>query len=259
MTKQQKDIITALKTNAFNISDAIKKNSCSLDDYYGFLKDPDFAAGVAEAKQYANDFGRTQFMKLMQKGDKAAIIEWQRIKSKEDDAYDAKRIKKEFMRVCIELAETKGRCLKEYCGVFNASSKAAEKQYSAVVAEYNLTTPYERAKMAQEIHKESSSALFDAGNLSEVEMYSRMLSRALHDAEASEYPSERSKARADVISINQRLDEIQERERREAEQDETSLIDTLDAQLSGVHPSSIEELRDHYRNDLLGIEAATDA
>ena len=253
MTKQQKDIITALKTNAFNISDAIKKNSCSLDDYYGFLKDPDFAAGVAEAKQYANDFGRTQFMKLMQKGDKAAIIEWQRIKSKEDDAYDAKRIKKEFMRVCVDLAETKGRCLKEYCGVFNASSKAAEKQYSAVVAEYNLVTPYERAKLAQKSHSESMSSLFDEGNLTEVEMYSRMLSKALHDSEASEYPSERSRARADVISINQRLDEIHERKRREAEQDETSLIDALDAQLSGVNPSDIEELRDKYRKDTLGI------
>jgi hypothetical protein len=255
MTELQIQIIDLLKSNNCNVSESIE-GICSLDDYFSFLKDSDFAAGVAEAKQKRDDVVLSALMELVAAGDKTAITDYQRMKRQDGDANDAKRIRKEFMRLAVELAETKGRCLKEYCGVFNASNKASEKAYADVVAEYNLTTPYERAKMAQEIHKESSSALFDAGNLSEVEMYSRMLSRALHDAEASEYPSERSKARADVISINQRLDEIQERERREAEQDETSLIDTLDAQLSGVHPSSIEELRDHYRNDLLGIEAA---
>ena len=257
MTKTQIEIIERLKDNDCNISDGIE-GLCRLDDYHDFLKDTDFAAGVAEAKQKRHDKVLAALMLLVDAGDKTAITDYQRMERQAGDATDARQIKKEFMRVCVELADSKGRCLKEYCEVFNASAKAADKQYDCVVAEFNLTTPYERSKQAQKIHKASMSSMFDAGKLSEIEMYSRMLSKALHDTEASEYPSERSKARADVISINQRLDEINERERREAEQDETNLIDSLDAQLSGVHPSEIEELRDHYRKEVLGIEVTAD-
>lgn len=252
MNKTQTKIIESLKENDCNISDAIR-GLCSLDDYFVYLKDPDFAAGETEAKQIRHDKVLTALMKLVKEGDKTAITDYQRMQRQAGEANDAKRIRKEFMRLCVELAETKGRCLKEYCAVFNASNKQSEKCYTDVVAEYNLTTPYERSKEKQKNHSESMSAQFDAGKLSEVEMYSRMLSRALHDSEASEYPSERSKARADVISINQRLDEIQERERRAEEQDETSLIDALDAQLSGVHPSEIENLRQKYKEESKGI------
>jgi hypothetical protein len=165
MTELQIQIIDLLKSNNCNVSESIE-GICSLDDYFSFLKDSDFAAGVAEAKQKRDDVVLSALMELVAAGDKTAITDYQRMKRQDGDANDAKRIRKEFMRLAVELAETKGRCLKEYCGVFNASNKASEKAYADVVAEYNLTTPYERAKMAQEIHKESSSALFDAGNLS---------------------------------------------------------------------------------------------
>ena len=82
----------------------------------------------------------------------------------------------------------------------------------------------------------------------EVEMYSHMLERALFDSENSEYPSERSKARADVININQRLDEINERKRREAESDNSNKYDALDATLAGVSPSTIKELKESLIN-----------
>ena len=87
------------------------------------------------------------------------------------------------------------------------------------------------------------STLFDQDKLNELEMYKRLLSKALYDTEASEYPSERSKARADVISINQRLDEINEKRRREAESDDANIFDKLDAVLAGSTPNDIEGFR----------------
>ncbi|HIA67105.1 TPA: hypothetical protein EYN98_13805 [Candidatus Poribacteria bacterium] len=46
-----------------------------------------------------------------------------------------------------------------------------------------------------------------------------------------------------VIDINRRLDEIQERLRREAEEDEDNLFDKLDASLAGTTPKEIKKLR----------------
>ena len=236
------EIVETLKENNCNVSDAIL-GKCSYAEYLEFHKDPDFRAGFVEAEKIRDDFVLAKTMELVAMGDRTAIADYQKLLKQNTDANDAKRIKKEFMRACVELADTKARCLKEYCQVFNASKNQAEKQYDAVVAEYNLITPYERSKQKQKKHEESASALFDKGELSEVEMYRRLLSKALYDEEFSEYPSERSKARADVISLNQRLDEIYERERKEAEQDDTSLIDNFDSLASGMRPDEIEELK----------------
>ena len=207
MEKLQTEILDCLRKNNCNVSSAIL-GKCSYAEYIDFFRDPDFKAGYVEAEKIRDDFVLDKCMGLVESGDRQAISDYQKMMKQSDDANDAKRIKKEFMRVCIDLAETKTRCLKEYCQVFNASKNQAEKQYDSVVAEYNLVTPYERAKQKQKIHKNSMSTLFDQGKLTEVQMYSRMLSKALYDSESSEYPSERSKARADFISINQRLDEI---------------------------------------------------
>jgi len=253
MKKIQKEILALLRENNCNVSDAIL-GKCSYAEYLSFHKDPDFKAGFVEAEKIRDDFVLEKCMQLIAEGDRTAITDYQKMIKQSDDANDAKRIKKEFMRVCIDLAETKSRCLKEYCQVFNASKNQSEKQYDAVVAEYNLVTPYERAKRKQKIHESSMSTLFDQGKLSEVDMYRRLLSKALYDSEQSEYPSERSKARADVISINQRLDDIKERERREAESDQSNLIDKLDAQLAGVSPDDIVALRDFYINTAKAIE-----
>lgn len=241
MTKIQKEIIEDLKSNQCNISLAIK-DRCTLEDYVEFLKEADFRAGIEEAEQIERDYVKSQLMKLVDDGDRLSILELSKLQRHSDSVNDAKRIRKEFMRLSIELAETKSRCLKEYCAVFNASNKQSEKQYEAVVSEYNLTTPYERSKQKQKLHDGSMSTLFDKGELSEVDMYKRLLSKALYDSESSEYPSERSKARADVISINQRLDEIEEKKRREAETDKTKLPKLLKAFVMQTSNQGIDKL-----------------
>ena len=111
MNKLQESLIASLKANACNISDAIKKNNCSLEDFYSYLTVPDFKAGFDEAKQLADDFARTQFMKLIQKGEKTAIIEYQKMLRQSDDANEYKRIRRDVMAEFIKSMETKASIL----------------------------------------------------------------------------------------------------------------------------------------------------
>ena len=244
MDELKLELLENLKTNHCNISDALEYlDGVTMHDFYEFMKDEDFQNEYNIAIQIRDDKAAEVFMDLILSGDRAAVIEYQKLKRQSDDADDARRIRKEVMRVLVQLAETKSLCLKEYCTIFNASSKMAEKQYSGVVAEYNLETAYERSKKSKKEQDSMMSTLFDKAKLSEIDMYSRMLSKSLYDSEMSEYPSERSKARADVISINQRLDEINERQRREAESDDVNIIDGFDSLASGSKPEEIQALR----------------
>lgn len=240
MTKKQTELLEKLRANHCNISDALEyTDGVSLTDFYGFLKNEDFKEAYDEAVQIRDDFADEAFMDLIGEGDKSATIEYQKMKRQSDDANDARQIRKEVMRVLVELADTKGRCLSEYCDIFKASSKMAEKQYSAVVAEFQLKTPYERAKERKKKKESLMATRFENGDLSEVQMFQGMLIGALFDAESSEYPSERKGARQDIVSITTCLGEINERERRAAESDETALVDKLDCSISGASPEDV--------------------
>jgi hypothetical protein len=173
-----------------------------------------------------------------------------------EDINEIKSTKREVMRVLINSQDTKSACLKEYCQIFKGTKSAAEDQYKNVVAELGLQTPHQRMKDKSRQAENQLSVLFDQGKLSEVEMYTRMLSKSLYDSENSEYPSERSRARADVISINQRLDEIQERNRREEESDDTPLVDKLDGVLAGVAPDEVAALKHSFIVGPMAIEEA---
>lgn len=254
MKKIQVEILASLCENNCNVSGAIL-GVCSYAEYIDFFKDPDFKSGVIEAEKIRDDFVLGKCMELVEQGDRQAISDYQKMMKQSDDANDAKRIRKEFMRLSIELADSKSRCLKEYCQVFNASKNQAEKQYDSVVAEYNLTTPYERSKQKKEKHSNSMSVKFEQGDLNPLEMYQGLMEIALYDAENSEYPSERKGAMDKVIDIHKRVDEIKEQKRREDESDDTHLIDKTDAQLAGCAPEEIEKLREGYREDSKRIEA----
>ena len=248
MKKVQIQILTSLCENNCNVSGAIL-GVCSYAEYIDFFKDPDFQSGVIEAEKIRDDFVLGKCMELVEQGDRQAISDYQKMMKQSDDANDAKRIRKEFMRLSIELADSKSRCLKEYCQVFNASKNQAEKQYDSVVAEYNLETPYERSKKKKEKHSNSMSVKFEQGDLDDLQMYKGMMEIALYDAENSEYPSERKGAMDKVIDIDKRVEDIKDKQRREAESDDTDLIDKLDSQLAGVHPTEIQKLREDYREE----------
>lgn len=257
MTNKQTELIEILRTNHCNISNALElSEGISLNDFYDFLRDEDFKEAYDEALQVRHDTAHSAFMDLIIAGDRSATIEYQKMQKQSSDADDIRQIKKELMRILVSMAETKGLCLREYCQVFKASNKMAEKQYTAVISELNLTTPYERMKERKEINADSLATLLKKGKISEIEMYKRMLFQAAADSEESEYPSERKGARQDIISITQRLDEIQEKHRREEESDEEGLIDGFDVLASGMSPQAIEDYKAKLISELLVIEDA---
>jgi hypothetical protein len=256
MNNLQKSLIASLKTNACNISDAIKKNNCSLEEFYSFMKVEDFKSGFDEAKQLADDFARTQFMKLIQKGDRQAVIEYQKMLRQTDDANEYKKIRKTVMSILIRYSETKTAVLREFCSCFSCSKNTAEDYFKAVLVEYSLKTPAQRKKDEVANSNTRMAQRFKDGKLSEIDMYKSMMLIALNDSENSEYPSERKGAMDKVIDIQRRLDEIQERKRRDNEQDDVKLTDGFDSLASGMKPEEIAEYRDTLTREMMAIENA---
>jgi hypothetical protein len=229
-----------------------------LKQFHEWMKDDSFREGYDTSIQIRNDEALSSMMKLVRDGDRSAVIEYQKMQRQREDINEIKYTKREVMRVLVNSQDTKSACLKEYCQIFKGTKSAAEDQYKNVVAELGLQTPHERMKDKSKQAENQLSTLFDQGKLSEVEMYTRMLSKSLYDSENSEYPSERSRARADVISINQRLDEIQERNRREEESDDTPLVDKLDGVLAGVDPVEVAALKHSFIVGPMAIEEVED-
>ena len=95
------------------------------------------------------------------------------------------------------------------------------------------------------------------GDLTEIEMYRSLLQIALHDSENSEYPSERKGAMDKVIDISRRLEEVNERNRREGESDETSLIPKCDALFFGTSVAGCERIMHELNSE--NIKAIEDA
>ncbi len=243
LTKKQKEFGESLLNSLGNITQACDESGCTLKDFNEWIKIDEFREIYDTAIQICDDQAHVSFMNLIDAGDRAATIEYQKLKRQREDIKESDRVKREIMRILVETQETKTACLKEYCQVFKCTKNSADDQYDNVIAEFNLKSPNERLKEKKKLQGNSLSEKFKKGKLSEIEMYSSMLEKALYDSENADYPSERSKARADVISINQRLDEINERKIREAEQDEGNIFDNLDAVLAGVSPSEIKALR----------------
>jgi len=259
MNDLQSNFIQSLIDSDCNVSQACQENGVELKQFHEWMKEDSFREGYDTAIQVRDDEALSSMMRLVREGDRSAVIEYQKMQRQREDVNEVKSTKREVMRVLIESQETKSACLKEYCQIFKGTKSAAEDQFANVVAELGLQTPHQRMKEKTKNKERQLSTLFDQGNLSEVEMYSRMLSKALYDSENAEYPSERSKARADVISINQRLDEINERNRREQESDDTPLVDKLDAVLAGVNPSEVSELKQSFVAGPMAIEEVANA
>ena len=254
MNDTQKAFIESLILTSCNITDACNDNGVTLQQFHEWMKIDEFREGYDTAIQVRDDSALVAFMGLVKGGDRAAVVEYQKMQRQREDLNEIKSTKREVMRVLIESQETKASCLKEYCQIFKGTKSAAEDQFANVVAEFGLKTPHERMKDKSKDQEKQLSTLFDKGELSEVDMYSRMLSKSLYDSENSEYPSERSRARADVISINQRLDEINERNRREEESDDTALVDKLDAALSGSTPEEVAALKHKFIAGPMAVE-----
>ena len=236
-------LIETLKENNFNISAAISEIGVTLSEFNSCRSDEFFREGLDEARQIADDNAREKLLKLVDSGNASAIIkynEW--LHKRESEGFDD-TVKKKVMKFYIDHAETKSKCLREFSAVFEVSEKVAERFYNLSKTEYNQIDPKERIKKQKKESSRKLSNLFDAGKLDEMGMLAGLLRQALYDSEHAEHPSERAKAAELTIKLTQRRDELEEKARREAEEDDANLFDKLDAVLSGTTPEDIAEVR----------------
>jgi hypothetical protein len=245
MEKTQSDFIDVLRDNKCNISNALEQfPELTLQDFYVFMEDPDFKDAHHAAVQIRDDFANSAFMELIDVGDRMATIEYQKMLRQSDTQNEARRIRHETMKALIQMSESKGQCVKDYCQIFKTTKSQSDEFYKTVLTENNLISPFERKKQRDLDQTNSMAERFKTGNLEELDMYGAMLLIALNDSEYAEYPSERSRAMDKVIDINRRLEEINERMRRDAESDDSNLFDKLDGVLSGTNPSDIAAFRE---------------
>ena len=250
MNNLQKALIATLKLNACNISDAIKKNDCSLEEFQSFLKDEEFKSGYDEAKQIADDFAHTQFMKLIQKGDRQAVIEYQKMKAKEVGEGELKRIRREIMSIFIDALDSKAECVRKFCQIFGVTSSKAADFFKKIKAEENKLSPAERLKKEKADNKGAMSSLFEKGKLSEIDMYKQMLSISMGIVQNAEYAKEKTAGMDKIIQITQRLEEVEERERRKKERDKYPRHVVLDAIMTGYSEAEVQI----YLNSVLASE-----
>ncbi len=244
MNKTQSDFIGVLRENKCNVSNALESfPDLTLQDFYVFMEDPEFKEAHHAAIQIRDDFANSAFMELIDVGDRMAVVEYQKMLRQSDTQNEARRIRHETMNALIQLSDSKGQCVKDYCQIFKTTKSQSDEFYKTVLTENNLISPFERKRQRTLEQEGSMSERFKNGKLSELEMYEAILLIQLRDSEFSEYPSERSRAADKVIDINRRLEEINERKRRDAESDDTNLFDKLDGILAGANPNDIETFR----------------
>lgn len=248
LTKKQKSLGAALLDSMGNVTLATSESGTTLQDFHSWLKIAEFKEIYDTAIQVQKDQALAQFMGLIDAGDRAAVIEYQKMQRQSEDISEAKRVKRETMRVLIESQETKAACVKEYCQIFKCTKNAADDQFDNAVAEYGLETPHQRMKRKKLDKDNTAQERFERGELSEKEMLRCMLSQSLHDMEKSEYPSERSKARQDVINIKREMQEVVERERRESETDNTKLPLLLKAFVMRTSVERVKELEENLKS-----------
>jgi len=220
------------------------------------MDDKEFRAEVKNLEKKRDDFVRKTQMSLIGSGDSKLTLEYIKELNKSSGEDVLGTIQRETMLYIVETAKNNSDTIESFQKIFSCTKYKANQIFTETLAQNDIESPTARSKKHEEDLETSLYRRFQRGELSEVDMYKELVSDALHMSQFSRRDDVRINAGKLVVVYMDKLEAVQDRQRREAEQDETSLIDTLDAQLSGVHPSSIEELRDHYRNDLLGIEAA---
>lgn len=240
-------LIETLKENHFNISDACRQLDISLAEFYELKKDEEFCKKLEEVDQSVKDFVRSKLMSLVSRDDRNAIIEFNKWLRQEDDNNTKLVSRKKTMKLLIETMDNKSICLRKFSEIFDESAKMAEKYYQIAITEYQLLSPAQRKKQEMAEESQKLSKMFEDGKLNEVSMIQGLLKQALHDAECSEYPSERAKATEQSIKLTQRLEEIQERQRREEEEDDTPLFLKVDAIMMSSSPDHIKQVNEQLK------------
>lgn len=244
-------LIEELRRNFYDVSKACESVGVSISTFTSFRDCEYFQSGLEDARQWRDDFALRKFKELIEAGHAQAIIEFQKMQRQSDDKNKALVIRKKTMKYLIETADSKAFALRKFSEITDESAKIAEKFYQTAMTEYGLQSPAQRLKEEKKSNSEKMSMRLEAGNLSELDMIRGLLIQALTDAENAEYPSERAKATEQSIKLTQRMEEIEERKRKEAEEDNTPIHLKVDAVLFQSSPQHV--LRVHDQIDAIEL------
>lgn len=257
MTESQENVLSILNNNGCNISNALDSCGVSLEEFEGFLRNAEFEKYFKSAKQRADDLTRQQLDNLCAKGDRAAIIEKNKLLRQSDESNESKRIRRDTAAELIDLCGTKHEVLKKFCNIFKCSKNSADDFFKAAITEYGLDTPAARNKKERAKNSRKLISQFEAGELTQESSLRGLYKICLKDAQDSEYPSERKGAIDQSLKIMEFIHTLEDRRKREAEQDNIPLYLKVDALLMSSSPQRVEEIQEKV-NAIKHISALSD-
>lgn len=258
MTKKQKKehILTNLSLNHCNISDAIEE-VCAKSEYEEFIdSDQDFKSEVNRLKDKRDDFVRTVQMDLIASGDSKQVLEYLKEVSKSSDGDTLGGIQREAMIYIIKTADNNTTAIEIFMKIFGCTKYRSNQIFSDALSQNDLESPTVRSKNKEENIERSLFRRMERGELTKAEMYKELMINALYMAQFSARDDVKIKAGQLVKDYDKHLVDEEERMRREAESDDEKLIDKCDAQLCGVKPSDITEVRESFKHKALEVDDA---
>jgi len=140
--------------------------------------------------------------------------------------------------------------------IFNCTKYRANQIFTDCLAQNDLESPTAKNKKHEENIESSLYKRFEKGDLDELQMYKELVADALRMSQFASREDVRINAGKLVMTYQERLDQVQERKRREEESDDMALVDKLDAALSGSTPSEIAALKHKFMAGPMAIEEA---
>ena len=254
MTLKQKQILQNLAVNHCIISDAIDE-VCSRQEFNQFMDNNDFRVAVRDLEKKRDDFVRVAQMDLITAGDSKLTLEYIKDLNKTSGEDVLGTIQRETMLYIIQTAKNNSDAIEVFQRIFSCTKYKSNQIFNDVLAQNDIPSPTTRSKIIDDNIERSLYKRFERGELTEVQMYQALVTDALNMSQFASREDVKINAGKLVVVYMDKLEEVDERKRRENESDDTDLIDKTDAQLAGCSPREIAELREGYREDSKRIEA----
>lgn len=182
------------------------------------------------------------FESLIENGNERAILQGQK------QVHDLERMQGQEMqdkmtKALIELCPTRRTVLGYLSDLFGMTVTTSERQYQRVLEMYKLESPSERAKRLKQESKGDLMERFASGDMTEIELLRYQMAEMIAQQAAAEYASEKVATSKQMLEITRRIDEIEDRKRKEAERSQYDIADLVDAQLLQVSPEMVVEFK----------------
>ncbi len=255
MTKKQQQILDNLSVNHCIISDAIEE-VCTRQDFDILMDDKVFRSAVKDLEKKRDDFVRVAQMDLIASGDSKLTSEYLKELSKTSGDDVLGTIQRETMLYIVNTAKNNSDTIDSFQKIFSCTKYKANQIFNDVLSQHDIESPTSRSKRKDANLEKSLFRRFERGELNKIQMYQELIKDALYMSQFASREDVRMNAGKLVISYDEHLSSEQERERREAESDDTNLVDGFDSLASGMKPDEIKEYREGLIKECLSIEDA---